>query len=562
MNESFYDRQIEKAKEKQAISVLAMNVCASIIKFNKERTREQIKERIRNLQTSDKKKKASVKTKIQNELSKVKDNNYYGTREVEEEIKFQEGKYTLNLDYSTRHNLARTISDNPVNALKTYASDYVQAVNEVDRLEEQKRDEQKREQDRIREREQQRLERERKVESNQSSYSGLSTYGHSYSTSNAAPKKPVPFSAATTEESKKLVEEAIEKAIHDKYGYSSISYDEEKRIKELYPEFNRYRNYVSVDTLKKGIRIENIVNKQQINVQEMMELGQLTLNVVTKELVEGDQTYEPQLFSKLKMRNNLDKYKDAYNKFMKQYNKLSLEEKNKINAQVEKSENYSKLFGKRIITPEQLTNKINYAVIDYIVKEPNFYDYENNNIYAKTMQATKYMNVDQIVSLYKNLKNNFYRPYYGVSEEDQQRIENNRRKQLALLQQEFARVVLDKLQKHNKFKNTLNLSEEELHKLIEKDSEKMASIIVDLFKETPLSDNFKNIKNENRLEGQGTNLEETYKAKEEAKARVYGLSAVKKAFAQVSGKWARYTMLMDKEELTQKEQEELKGMFK
>ena len=67
--------------------------------------------------------------------------------------------------------------------------------------------------------------------------------------------------------------------------------------------------------------------------------------------------------------------------------------------------------------------------------------------------------------------------------------------------------------------------------------------------------------NENRLEGQGTNLEETYKAKEEAKARVYGLSAVKKAFAQVSGKWARYTMLMEKEELTEEEQKEIVSMF-
>lgn len=562
MNESYYDKQIQRAKENQAISVLAMNVCASIIKFNKERTREQIKERIRKLQTIDKKKKASVKTKIQNELSKVNDNNYYSTREVEDVIKSQEGRYTITLDYSKRHNIARTIADNPVNALKSYASDYVQAIQEVDRIEEQKRDEQKREEDRKREREQQRLERERNIESNSYSYSQPSSYRRSSSSSSTIPNKPVPFQASTPEESKKLVEAAIEKAIHDKYGYSSISYDEAKRIKELYPEFDRYRDYISIDTLKKGIRIENIVNKQTIDVEEMMELGKLTLNVVTKELVEGNQTYEPQLFSKLKMRNNLDKYKDAYNKFMKQYNKLSPEEKNKINAQVEKSENYSKLFGKRIITPEQLTNKINYAVIDHIVKDHNFYNYENNNIYEKTMQATKYMNVDQIISLYKGIKNNLYMPFYGVSEEDQQRIENNRRKQLALLQQEFARVVLDKLQKHNKFKNTLNLSEEELHKLIEKDSEKMASIIVDLFKETPLSDNFKNIKTENKLEGQGTNLEATYKAKEEAKARVYGLSSVKKAFAQVSGKWARYTMLMDKEELTQKEQEELKGMFK
>ena len=87
MNESYYDKQIQRAKENQAISVLAMNVCASIIKFNKERTREQIKERIRKLQTIDKKKKASVKTKIQNELSKVNDNNYYSTREVEDVIK-------------------------------------------------------------------------------------------------------------------------------------------------------------------------------------------------------------------------------------------------------------------------------------------------------------------------------------------------------------------------------------------------------------------------------------------------------------------------------------------
>ena len=43
---------------------------------------------------------------------------------------------------------------------------------------------------------------------------------------------------------------------------------------------------------------------------------------------------------------------------------------------------------------------------------------------------------------------------------------------------------------------------------------------------------------------------------------MYNLSAVKKALAKASGKWQVYLILMEKEELTKAEQEELKGMFK
>ena len=86
-------------------------------------------------------------------------------------------------------------------------------------------------------------------------------------------------------------------------------------------------------------------------------------------------------------------------------------------------------------------------------------------------------------------------------------------------------------------------------------------IIIDLFNERPLSTSLQKASSMN-LEGKGENLVETYEAKKDAKTRIYGLSKFKKTVSKISGKWSKYLMLMDKDELTKSEQEELKGMFR
>ena len=77
-----------------------------------------------------------------------------------------------------------------------------------------------------------------------------------------------------------------------------------------------------------------------------------------------------------------------------------------------------------------------------------------------------------------------------------------------------------------------------------------------------IAEDLQRIANEKNLEGKGTNINETHKIKQEVEARIYNLGPVKKAFIQMTREWNRYLMLREKEELTEKEQEELKGMFK
>ncbi len=106
------------------------------------------------------------------------------------------------------------------------------------------------------------------------------------------------------------------------------------------------------------------------------------------------------------------------------------------------------------------------------------------------------------------------------------------------------------------------MNDEQLKRFFDKEHKKIAGIITDIMHENPMSKDLRQIAEVQ--EGKGTNIKGTFEAKEEAKAKakVYDEHIFKKAYLQMTGEWNKYLMLMEKEELTEKEQEELKGIFK
>ena len=93
-------------------------------------------------------------------------------------------------------------------------------------------------------------------------------------------------------------------------------------------------------------------------------------------------------------------------------------------------------------------------------------------------------------------------------------------------------------------------------------NKKIAAICSELFHEEPLAKDLREIADRMDTEKTGKTLVQTYEAKKSAQSRIYGLSKAKQAIAKITGKWSRYMMLMEKEELTEKEQEEITTMFR
>ena len=554
MGDSYYSRQIERLERERIIAALAMNTAISFISFKNERIRNKLRDRIRNLTSSSLDKATSMRKKLTNDLKKVESKSFITSFDVEDLLKNNQSRYQIKLDYRELQSIARTIADDPVAALKEYSLSYNNTRRQIEQLKKDQEESKKAEEERKREQARQQIREYEEPVSTPTSY---------YEPRRTEPVKKVPYLGTTDDESRKLLQESIDKEIANKYGFIGFSYDEEKRIKELYPELSSSMGYYSVKTLEKGVRINNIATKADVNTDEIMEMGLLTFEVVTKELLENNRFKSVDIFNKIGMNNCLEKYKTAYKKYQNYYKKLSPEQKDKIKEQIKGNKRYANMFNDQIASPELLTAVINIKVSNYIVENYfSFYNYEQKDFYMKTSHATKYMSIQEIVSLYKRIEfKERERGIYTQNDEDRRLQEQSKREYLEQLQRDFANVILSRLESYNKQVDYFKMSDIEKEVYNRETQEKLAAIINDLFKEQPLSASLQESAKSNEV-GRGENLVETYESKKQAHTQVFGLSRIKKAFAKISGKWSKYLMLMDKDELSKTEQEQLKGMFR
>lgn len=562
MYDGYYDRQIEREEKRKRACALGMDTCVAFLNISNDRYKEKIKDRVNKVRQAEFSKVSKDKNKLFNELDKIKNKGYVSMLSVQSFIEKKQSSYRLSLDDRDISSMARNISQDPRNTLIQYTNEYISAKREIERLKKDKLDEQKQQAERKRKE----LEDNNRTVNNNRDYVNPTYSYHSYDSYDTPSRKPIPFSATTNEEQKRLVEAKIEKEINNKYGPEGFSYDEQQRIKEIYPELSNYSGYYSIKTLEQGIEINNICNKNDIKTEDIMNLGLLTFNVVKNELIDGHRTVQPELYGKLKMNSNLEKYKEAYNKYMNYYKSLSDSQKENIKNLISNRSNYVEAFGKNIVSPDQLKGKINQYVSEYIARNSrDFYgqDYYDNNFYSKTLKATKYMEIEDIVSLYKRLRyemDNY--TIYGRNEAETIQMQESNREMKARLQEDFARVINTKLGEYNKNNNILNMTDNEKEKYFEEERKRIVGICLDILQEQPLASHLQKVDNENNLKGKGENIKSTYDVKKATHARIRGLSKVKKAFAQVSGEWGLYTMLMDKEELNEKEKDQLGKMFR
>ena len=559
MDESYYNERIKDYEKDRAVAALAMDICVGYIDFKNDRERKKAKDGIYLIQNVDMAKAQKGHKKILDSIKKIEQLSHTSSFEISRSIQEMQRSYRLNLTSSDCDRIADEIRKDPVEALRTYARRYMYAKQSIQRLEKEKEEAKNKAAERRKQTESSKTIRE----SGYGTYSGTSSYS-SYDKYERTPIKKTPYSGSTPEQSKELIKEDIDKKIANEYGSHKFSSEEIDRITKLYRRINAYgKGYYSIDTLEKGIQIEKIVSKNELNIDDIMNLAIATYEVTVKELLFHNSLNESnELFRKIDAINSIYKYKEGYNKFMKYYSSLSQEAKKEIDRQITNNRDYNRLFGKNLVTPDALTLKVNNYVSDYLVKNRKNV-YPTTDYYSRTTHATRYMDIDQIANLYKRLKYDIYEaPIRAEDPEEEKRIIENRKRELAQLQKDFAHVILTKTQSFSKLKDITKMDEKEQEKYFEEQNAKLASICKDIFEEEPIAEELKEEVRKHNLEGRGTNLKDSYEAKKSVSDRVYGISSVKKAFAQITGKWARYMMLLEKEELNKKEQEELTNMFR
>ncbi len=511
-----YDERKNELEYERRKIMLAMEIYLSLIEFKSEKQKNSILDRIDTMTRTNIESARLFRDKILNELSKSK-NKTTGRMELmiaDEVVKLQ-NKHSVNLDKDDILEIAENASKDPIKALTDNLSKYIFYKINVKSLEEQKNN----------------------YESSNEEYDYES------------------FKELSEEEIVNLVDESIDKAIENN---ESLNDDEKDRLLEAYPELSSIGDYYTADIVNDALILNSIVEKDISSTgSTFASMSVLSLNLLVRNLLFKDyNSPQPKIFNKLGIDDTYDKFVKGYNKFREKYDKLDINLQVDAKKQIGNNVDYVSAFGENIVYPEQFKRVVNECVTSYIVDNYDTY-YKNDDFYGKTLHATKLMAIDDIESLYKQLKDKIRN-----SRVDSQLSINTRDHKLASLQLDFARVILTRLEEHNKDVDITKLDESELHEYYEERDKRLIGICHDILGEDVLDEQLKEVEKNNSLDGVGTNLKETHDAKESAKNQVYGLSETKKALVKITNKWSRYVSLMDKDNLSKSEREELQSIFK
>ena len=532
----YYNDQIKSYERRVKIAQLAMTVAFNLLKFQNDSIKEKLEMKVEKFYKTDLEQADKARKKLIIEITKKQNKSTVASIEnIEEMIAKNFFRWQIKLDSEKVSKLAFKLHNNPLEAFTSYSNEYLQSKKQIKKLNEQK---------------EQYIAQEKENTENTSNNNSYQTQYHS--SENISIREHTPYVAITDEESKQLVKDHVDKKMNQKY-MDPFTDEEAKRIRVLYPEFAGKDGYHSVEMLEKGIKINNYASRDVIKSDQMMDMARLVYEIECRNLLFNDKNYDASdLYTQIDMSSSLKKYEKAYEKYQKYYNSLSDQQKANVREYISTHEDYVELFGNGIISPNGLKGKINDAIKIYIVKHSNsFYNEEGYNYSSKTRQATKHMSIEEIVELYHQV----------INEEKHSRYPRPNDERLGYLQQAFLVTILDKLEEYNPHRNKINMSEEEKNKYEEERNIKLMEICKDVLNEEPIFKYLAKLSDKYE-EGKADILKETHDAKKKARDRVYNLSAVKKALAKASGKWQVYLILMEKEELTKAEQEELKGMFK
>lgn len=626
------EKNIETYQRKRTIALITMYSAIAHCDTLTQKQKEKAKSIIYTMQTTKTSKKYNVKKQLANRLKKqLEKHSYISSYTVEDTIDKQVEKYRVKLEQTEKHNIANKIANNPAQTALDAASEYIYACNQIERCKEEIANPPKKEQPK---------KQEPKKETPTTTYREPTyttpTYGTETTTATGTTSKtprtveqpreiiPQPYTYSDSESVKyqKTLEYLTEKYKKDstKSQYHTTVYFEEEDRKMLERLFggNRYESLVPIrqieDLIENGYSVEAILNKFNVykrthlipfkeprvpTLEDLLDMALIIYNDLPKELTtlrsasSEKSIFIERLTNQVGVMQYLEKYEQAYNIYMKYYNKLSDEEKNKIKERFNSKPHakYDKLNIKDfdILRPEELKNLVNYKVSDLMKEKYLTYgDSDTLDVHSRLRKATKFMSNEQIVTTYHMLvrERDKYTSYSTMSEEEIK----YRREWFERLQRNFAHLLLQRLTEEEKKDKTTHqqlyyvckeyLKEEprfplDLKKTVEQEQQAIEELFGSkkaLSKATgaTVSDEADAVFDYGieHTESIETATNTAVAAGYNAMNRFFGMKKVEQTIQRITGKWAQFERAWQRAQQAKSQEEiteltdELNGMFR
>ena len=216
---------------------------------------------------------------------------------------------------------------------------------------------------------------------------------------------------------------------------SSLTKKEKIRIREVFnlsDDKSYFSSYTVDNAFNINCYIRNILNSNDI----LNSICNTAINcylIRMDYLKETDIAYKDletnRLFNLLGANNTNKLYKVAYDMFMKNLNKLDVNDQVSIrdNFKDKSFDLYRYLFGVnyfKIVSPSDLISLVNIKISEYVIENFEFYtDYSNDDLYLNLFHVTNDMNINEILNVYIGLKNKINKKYGNNVNEYNLRIE-------------------------------------------------------------------------------------------------------------------------------------------
>lgn len=626
------NRDIEYQEKQRKLALIKAYASIEYCKTLSDRGKEKAKNILYTLQSTKTKKKYNVRKQLQNRLKKeLTEHHYISSSSVCDTIEKLEQKYRMELEWQARHKIANEIAKSPAQATLDATSDYIHCCNRIEQLKEElanppKKVEKKPE-----------PKKETQTRTTPTYTAGTTYTPEEYrtptrTTSTAAkpvsaetPREIIPqpytYSDSETVKYQKTLEyltTKYQKESESKYFISKVYFDDQdKKMLERLFGGDKYQNYAAINQIEELIengytveatlnhfkrynrlRLVPFQNPKEPKLEDLLDMALIIYKELPEELLTTRSAasekaiFVERLTQQVGVMHYLEKYEEAYNLFMKYYNKLNDEEKQKAKENFERKNTvrFEKLGIKEfeILRPEELKRLVNYQVMEKMEKNHNMYGYDNDlEIHMKLKKATTFMDTGLIYTTYLGIKREHDKwVSYSTLTEDEIKA---RREWFKNLQRNFAHLLLKRLTAEEKKDKTVDqqlyyvckefLKEEPLFPLDLKKTLAEEQAAVD-----QLYGNKKAVQQATGavVADDATNTVEygtpqtevdiesntATQAGYNAMNRFFGMSKAEQTIQRITGKWAKFERAWSRAQQAKSQQEieevteELNGMFR
>ena len=263
----------------------------------------------------------------------------------------------------------------------------------------------------------------------------------------------------------------IRTRLYNEKDNSSLTNKEKIRIREVF-NLNDDKSYFSSYTVDNAFNINCYIRNILSNNDILNSICSTAINcylIRIDYLKETDIAYRDletnRLFNLLGANNTNKLYKVAYDMFMKNLNKLDVNDQVKIrdNFKDKSFDLYRYLFSVnyfKIVSPADLIILVNIKISEYVIENFEFYtDYESIDLYLNLFHVTNDMNISEILNVYIGLKNKLNKKYGNNIKEYNLRIEKI---------QEYFSIIIDNIINRDKLDINQNEKKKRLLSICEK----------------------------------------------------------------------------------------------